>query len=156
MPEIPSLFFWAQTCPAICLVIWHIFFGHTYDYCCFAAYCMCRFSLLLYFYANPSGIHPGCPKGWNIFEGKCYYFSSGATHNWTTSRDTCVTFGGHLVIINSTEEKVWSLKNSHWPTNLFKLIISYSTVCFGEDIQFDDIWLDYVYKYNKHSKHTTV
>ncbi|KAK7125025.1 hypothetical protein R3I94_019169 [Phoxinus phoxinus] len=45
-----------------------------------------------------------CPKDWEYHAGKCYYFSK-KTLDWTKSRDTCISDGGHLVIINSKDEQ---------------------------------------------------
>ncbi|XP_030635192.1 perlucin-like protein [Chanos chanos] len=45
-----------------------------------------------------------CATGWKYHSGKCYYLSSDEK-NWTESRDSCVSMGGHLVIINSAEEQ---------------------------------------------------
>ncbi|XP_056105421.1 immune-related, lectin-like receptor 4 [Rhinichthys klamathensis goyatoka] len=45
-----------------------------------------------------------CPKDWEYHAGKCYYFSSNSL-DWTKSRDTCISDGGHLVIINLKDEQ---------------------------------------------------
>ncbi|XP_077052230.1 immune-related, lectin-like receptor 4 isoform X2 [Siphateles boraxobius] len=45
-----------------------------------------------------------CPKDWEYHAGKCYYFSTN-TLDWNKSRDTCISDGGHLVIINSKDEQ---------------------------------------------------
>ncbi|XDV34821.1 hypothetical protein PO909_004933 [Leuciscus waleckii] len=45
-----------------------------------------------------------CPKDWEYHAGKCYYFSTN-TLDWNKSQDTCISDGGHLVIINSREEQ---------------------------------------------------
>ncbi|XP_063042523.1 CD209 antigen-like protein E [Engraulis encrasicolus] len=37
------------------------------------------------------------------YEGRCYYFSTDKM-NWTDSRDACESMGGHLLILNDTEE----------------------------------------------------
>ncbi|XP_036372205.1 C-type lectin domain family 4 member E-like [Megalops cyprinoides] len=47
-----------------------------------------------------------CRYGWKRFNGKCYFFSSDRL-NWSQSRDDCVTKGGHLAIIDSTEEQTF-------------------------------------------------
>ncbi|XP_028655677.1 CD209 antigen-like protein E isoform X2 [Erpetoichthys calabaricus] len=45
-----------------------------------------------------------CPETWLYFKGKCYYMSN-ETKTWNTSRDHCISLGGHLVIITSDAEK---------------------------------------------------
>ncbi|KAK6477355.1 CD209 antigen-like protein E [Huso huso] len=45
-----------------------------------------------------------CPQNWELFNGKCYYFSTDRM-NWTSSRDNCTSLGGHLVIIESLSDK---------------------------------------------------
>ncbi|KAL2079236.1 hypothetical protein ACEWY4_024980 [Coilia grayii] len=45
-----------------------------------------------------------CADGWEYFSGRCYYFSHDYL-NWTASRDSCVTLGGHLAIIETEEEQ---------------------------------------------------
>ncbi|XP_058850011.1 C-type lectin domain family 4 member E-like [Acipenser ruthenus] len=45
-----------------------------------------------------------CPQNWDLFNGKCYYFSTDRM-NWTSSRDNCTSLGGHLVIIESDVEQ---------------------------------------------------
>ncbi|XP_042566299.1 CD209 antigen-like [Clupea harengus] len=45
----------------------------------------------------------GCSFGWDPFGGKCYLFSS-ENNTWSQSSDACKDKGGHLVIINTTEE----------------------------------------------------
>uniref|UniRef100_A0AAY4DQF9 Si:ch211-133n4.11 n=1 Tax=Denticeps clupeoides TaxID=299321 RepID=A0AAY4DQF9_9TELE len=71
-----------------------------------------------------SPLHPAagcdaCAGGWKSHGGKCYYFSSRKL-NWTQSRDTCVTLGGHLLIINDEQEQVSEIfvsshtSESHW------------------------------------------
>ncbi|KAI4883140.1 hypothetical protein NFI96_020584, partial [Prochilodus magdalenae] len=52
-----------------------------------------------------------CAEGWKYFSGSCYYFSTDEK-TWTESRDACVAAGGHLVIINRTEEQEF-LKESY-------------------------------------------
>ncbi|MGH0120300.1 UNVERIFIED_CONTAM: hypothetical protein FKN15_060708 [Acipenser sinensis] len=70
-----------------------------------------------------------CPQTWELFNGKCYYFSTDRM-NWTSSRDNCTSLGGHLVIIESDGEqrflsgKAWNItheakisneeEQSHW------------------------------------------
>ncbi|MGH0138151.1 UNVERIFIED_CONTAM: hypothetical protein FKN15_065196 [Acipenser sinensis] len=62
-----------------------------------------------------------CPQNWELFNGKCYYFSTDRM-NWNSSRDNCTSLGGHLVIIESDGEqrflsdKAWIVtqEQSHW------------------------------------------
>ncbi|XP_041123763.1 CD209 antigen-like protein E [Polyodon spathula] len=70
-----------------------------------------------------------CPQNWELFNGKCYYFSTDKM-NWNSSRDNCTSLGGHLVIIESDGEqgflsdKAWNItkeasiskeeEQSHW------------------------------------------
>ncbi|XP_058850044.1 asialoglycoprotein receptor 1-like isoform X6 [Acipenser ruthenus] len=70
-----------------------------------------------------------CPQNWELFNGKCYYFSTDRM-NWISSRDNCTSLGGHLVIIESNGEqrflsdKAWNITQkaniskeqdkSHW------------------------------------------
>ncbi|XP_033897918.3 C-type lectin domain family 4 member F-like isoform X1 [Acipenser ruthenus] len=70
-----------------------------------------------------------CPQNWELFNGKCHYFSTDRM-NWHSSRDNCTSLGGHLVIIESEaeqrflSEKVWNItheakisneeEQSHW------------------------------------------
>ncbi|XP_041123668.1 CD209 antigen-like protein C [Polyodon spathula] len=68
-----------------------------------------------------------CPQNWELFNGKCYYFSTDRM-NRNSSRDNCTSLGGHLVIIESDGEqkflskKAWSIRHnvtkedekSHW------------------------------------------
>ncbi|XP_041123746.1 CD209 antigen-like protein C [Polyodon spathula] len=70
-----------------------------------------------------------CPQNWELFNGKCYYFSTDKM-NWNSSRDNCTSLGGHLVIIESDGEqgflsyKAWNITKeanigkeeaqSHW------------------------------------------
>ncbi|KAK1163345.1 CD209 antigen-like protein C isoform X1 [Acipenser oxyrinchus oxyrinchus] len=55
-----------------------------------------------------------CPQNWELFNGKCYYFSTDRM-NWNSSRDNCTSLGGHLVIIESDGEqgflsdKAWNI-----------------------------------------------
>ncbi|XP_058850007.1 C-type lectin domain family 4 member E-like isoform X3 [Acipenser ruthenus] len=49
-------------------------------------------------------IFKACPQNWELFNGKCYYFSTDRM-NWTSSRDNCTSLGGHLVIIESDGEQ---------------------------------------------------
>ncbi|XP_041123754.1 C-type lectin domain family 4 member E-like [Polyodon spathula] len=55
-----------------------------------------------------------CPQNWELFNGKCYYFSTDRM-NWKSSRDNCTSLGGHLVIIESDGEqrilsdKAWNI-----------------------------------------------
>ncbi|XP_067282663.1 immune-related, lectin-like receptor 4 [Pseudorasbora parva] len=51
-----------------------------------------------------------CPKDWEYYAGKCYYFSSNKM-NWEQSRDSCISDGGHLVIINSGDEQEFLMRN---------------------------------------------
>ncbi|XP_051729209.1 immune-related, lectin-like receptor 4 isoform X1 [Ctenopharyngodon idella] len=50
-----------------------------------------------------------CPKDWEYHAGKCYLFSTN-TLNWAESRDSCITDGGHLVIINSKNEQEFLMR----------------------------------------------
>lgn len=45
-----------------------------------------------------------CPKGWLLFEGKCYYFSP-STKSWDEARKFCQENYSHLVIISNIEEQ---------------------------------------------------
>ncbi|KAK6477356.1 CD209 antigen-like protein C isoform X1 [Huso huso] len=47
----------------------------------------------------PLRVCKACPQNWELFNGKCYYFSTDRM-NWTSSRDNCTSLGGHLVIID--------------------------------------------------------
>ncbi|XP_041123752.1 CD209 antigen-like protein C isoform X4 [Polyodon spathula] len=55
-----------------------------------------------------------CPQNLELFNGKCYYFSTDRM-NWNSSRDNCTSLGGHLVIIESDgeqkflSEKAWNI-----------------------------------------------
>uniref|UniRef100_A0A8C9SIJ1 C-type lectin domain-containing protein n=1 Tax=Scleropages formosus TaxID=113540 RepID=A0A8C9SIJ1_SCLFO len=49
-----------------------------------------------------------CPSGWNFHAGKCYYFSSDKMA-WNASARSCITMGGHLVMIDSEEEQKFLL-----------------------------------------------
>ncbi|XP_062372822.1 C-type lectin domain family 6 member A-like [Sardina pilchardus] len=51
-----------------------------------------------------SALQENC--GWEPFNGKLYLFSTDEK-NWTDSRDACVTMGGHLVIIESEDERIF-------------------------------------------------
>ncbi|XP_031441195.1 C-type lectin domain family 4 member F-like isoform X2 [Clupea harengus] len=51
-----------------------------------------------------------CANDWEYFRGRCYFFSHDWL-NWTMSRDSCVSMGGHLAIIEAEEEQVF-LTNS--------------------------------------------
>ncbi|XP_058877565.1 C-type lectin domain family 4 member E-like, partial [Acipenser ruthenus] len=54
-----------------------------------------------------------CPQNWELFNGKCYYFSTDRM-NWHSSRDKCTSLGGHLVIIESDgEQRFLSGKVTH-------------------------------------------
>ncbi|XP_032989427.1 C-type lectin domain family 17, member A isoform X2 [Rhinolophus ferrumequinum] len=46
-----------------------------------------------------------CPKGWILFEGKCYYFST-STKSWDEARKFCQENYSHLVIISSLAEQL--------------------------------------------------
>nr|XP_019601721.1 PREDICTED: C-type lectin domain family 17, member A isoform X1 [Rhinolophus sinicus] len=45
-----------------------------------------------------------CPKGWILFEGTCYYFST-STKSWDEARKFCQENYSHLVIISSLAEQ---------------------------------------------------
>ncbi|MBN3306650.1 CLC4F protein, partial [Amia calva] len=47
-----------------------------------------------------------CPVGWELNDGKCYFFSTDEK-NWDESRDDCVRRGGHLAIIGTEEEQTF-------------------------------------------------
>ncbi|XP_039608882.1 CD209 antigen-like protein E [Polypterus senegalus] len=47
---------------------------------------------------------PLCPESWLLFNSKCYFFSTNKM-NWISSRDNCISFGGHLVIIEGMEKQ---------------------------------------------------
>ncbi|XP_041125157.1 C-type lectin domain family 10 member A-like isoform X2 [Polyodon spathula] len=59
-----------------------------------------------------------CPQNWELFNGKCYYFSTDKM-NWNSSRDNCTSLGGHLVIIESDGEqkflsdKAWNITQAN-------------------------------------------
>ncbi|XP_041125168.1 C-type lectin domain family 4 member F-like isoform X2 [Polyodon spathula] len=53
-----------------------------------------------------------CPQNWELFNGKCYYFSTDKM-NWNSSRDNCTSLGGHLVIIESDGEQKF-LSDKAW------------------------------------------
>ncbi|MGH0115110.1 UNVERIFIED_CONTAM: hypothetical protein FKN15_070630 [Acipenser sinensis] len=53
-----------------------------------------------------------CPQNWELFNGKCYYFSTDRM-NWNSSRDNCTSLGGHLVIIDSDGEQIF-LSGKAW------------------------------------------
>ncbi|XP_072532061.1 immune-related, lectin-like receptor 4 [Salminus brasiliensis] len=53
---------------------------------------------------SPSTCFQACPRDWKFYGGKCYFFSEDLL-NWTLSRDSCISIGGHLAIINSREEQ---------------------------------------------------
>ncbi|XP_067268328.1 immune-related, lectin-like receptor 4 [Chanodichthys erythropterus] len=50
-----------------------------------------------------------CPEDWEYHAGKCYLFSTNIL-TWTASRDSCITAGGHLVIINSKNEQEFLMR----------------------------------------------
>ncbi|XP_015193390.2 CD209 antigen-like protein C [Lepisosteus oculatus] len=60
-----------------------------------------------------------CPQGWELFNSKCYFFSTDEL-SWTESRTACrkLHLGADLVIINSREEQVFIYKHTqgreHW------------------------------------------
>ncbi|KAJ3592228.1 hypothetical protein NHX12_007356, partial [Muraenolepis orangiensis] len=45
-----------------------------------------------------------CPEGWNKFENACYRHSDVA-NSWEHGRKDCIERGGHLVIIDSSQEQ---------------------------------------------------
>uniref|UniRef100_A0A3P9BQ44 C-type lectin domain-containing protein n=1 Tax=Maylandia zebra TaxID=106582 RepID=A0A3P9BQ44_9CICH len=45
-----------------------------------------------------------CEDGWEKHKGKCYYFS--ISSSWNKSRTECITKGGDLVKIDSSEEQI--------------------------------------------------
>uniref|UniRef100_A0A3B3SJF4 C-type lectin domain-containing protein n=1 Tax=Paramormyrops kingsleyae TaxID=1676925 RepID=A0A3B3SJF4_9TELE len=45
-----------------------------------------------------------CPKGWNIFNDKCYY-QFRIKKNWEESKTYCSEHGGNLAVIESQEEQ---------------------------------------------------
>nr|XP_015193377.1 PREDICTED: C-type lectin domain family 4 member F-like isoform X1 [Lepisosteus oculatus] len=45
-----------------------------------------------------------CPQGWELFNSKCYYFSTDKL-SWTDSRKSCKTQGANLLMIDSREEQ---------------------------------------------------
>ncbi|KAF7236764.1 Asialoglycoprotein receptor 1 [Varanus komodoensis] len=47
-----------------------------------------------------------CPKGWLAFKESCYWISS-VTASWNNAQRDCERKQGHLVTINSPEEKVF-------------------------------------------------
>ncbi|XP_028655678.1 CD209 antigen-like protein E [Erpetoichthys calabaricus] len=59
-----------------------------------------------------------CPESWLKFEKKCYYISTNNQMSWDSSQDKCVSLGGHLVIIESTQEQKFleksTVKNMHY------------------------------------------
>uniref|UniRef100_A0A3P8QRX4 C-type lectin domain-containing protein n=1 Tax=Astatotilapia calliptera TaxID=8154 RepID=A0A3P8QRX4_ASTCA len=46
-----------------------------------------------------------CEEGWEQHGGKCYYFSTKSS-SWNKSRTECITKGGDLVKIDSSEEQI--------------------------------------------------
>lgn len=46
-----------------------------------------------------------CQEGWQLFDSKCYYFSSRMLA-WGSSRAWCQTQGGDLLIVNNEDEQV--------------------------------------------------
>lgn len=46
-----------------------------------------------------------CPESWQLFDNKCYYFSSRML-TWSSSRAWCQTQGGDLLIVDSEPEQV--------------------------------------------------
>uniref|UniRef100_A0A3Q2W1D9 C-type lectin domain family 4 member E-like n=1 Tax=Haplochromis burtoni TaxID=8153 RepID=A0A3Q2W1D9_HAPBU len=46
-----------------------------------------------------------CEEGWEQHGGKCYYFSTRSS-SWDVSRTECITKGGDLVKIDSSEEQI--------------------------------------------------
>ncbi|XP_058849987.1 C-type lectin domain family 4 member E-like isoform X1 [Acipenser ruthenus] len=57
-----------------------------------------------------------CPQNWELFNGKCYYFSTDRM-NWHSSRDNCTSLGGHLVIIESDGEQMTDHRHRHSSTD---------------------------------------
>ncbi|KAM4036962.1 asialoglycoprotein receptor 2-like isoform 2-T2 [Anomaloglossus baeobatrachus] len=45
-----------------------------------------------------------CEIGWNLFEGKCYFFSNSQS-NWFRARTMCVLKSADLVVINNENEQ---------------------------------------------------
>ncbi|XP_017288339.1 aggrecan core protein [Kryptolebias marmoratus] len=46
----------------------------------------------------------GCPDGWKVFHGSCYYLSE-EKHTWSEAEQRCQEFNAHLVSISSLEEQ---------------------------------------------------
>ena len=45
-----------------------------------------------------------CPEGWQRFRSSCYYVDT-LHRDWNSGKEYCKSEGGHLVIVNSPEEK---------------------------------------------------
>ncbi|XP_023669558.2 uncharacterized protein [Paramormyrops kingsleyae] len=55
-------------------------------------------------YCKPGKACTPCPKGWNIFNDKCYY-QFRIKKNWEESKTYCSEHGGNLAVIESQEEQ---------------------------------------------------
>ncbi|XP_034773927.2 CD209 antigen-like protein E isoform X1 [Acipenser ruthenus] len=57
-----------------------------------------------------------CPKNWVLFNDMCYYFSLDKL-TWNSSRDACISAGGDLVTIQSSQEQAFlkqQINALHW------------------------------------------
>ncbi|XP_041094065.1 CD209 antigen-like protein E isoform X1 [Polyodon spathula] len=57
-----------------------------------------------------------CPENWLLFKDMCYYFSPDKL-SWNSSRAACISAGGDLVIIQSSQEQAFLKKQInalHW------------------------------------------
>nr|XP_020853773.1 C-type lectin domain family 5 member A isoform X2 [Phascolarctos cinereus] len=57
-----------------------------------------------YRYITPENRGTGCPIRWDLYKGRCYFFSTNE-ENWNNSHVRCSNEGATLAIINNTEEQ---------------------------------------------------
>uniref|UniRef100_A0A4X2LDL7 C-type lectin domain-containing protein n=1 Tax=Vombatus ursinus TaxID=29139 RepID=A0A4X2LDL7_VOMUR len=54
-------------------------------------------------YPTTENSRTGCPIRWDLFEGRCYFFSTNE-ENWNNSQSRCLNEGATLAVINNKEE----------------------------------------------------
>nr|XP_020853775.1 C-type lectin domain family 5 member A isoform X4 [Phascolarctos cinereus] len=62
-----------------------------------------------YRYITPENRGTGCPIRWDLYKGRCYFFSTNE-ENWNNSHVRCSNEGATLAIINNTEEQLYKLR----------------------------------------------
>lgn len=65
--------------------------------------------------STPSLLGPTCParcdSGWSLYNSSCYKVNF--NHNWDDAEADCVTNGGHLASIHSTQENIFLSSRSY-------------------------------------------